>query len=244
MTHEDVRRALTAVKDPELQRSIVELGMVRDIVADDRARRRHHRPHDRGLPAAQPDPRGRGAGSCGDRRRPHRRGEARRHVVRRAGRAGGAPQRPPRAHADASSAPARRRAPSPIASGKGGVGKSTVTVEPRRRAGRPGARRRAHRRRCLRAHHPADDGAAGRASGDARGQDDPARGPWREGRLHGLLPARQRARGLARAHAGPRHRAVPRRRPLGQPRLPAHRPPARDRRHRPHGRADDPRRRA
>ena len=36
MTHEDVRRALTAVPDPELQRSIVELGMVRDIVADER----------------------------------------------------------------------------------------------------------------------------------------------------------------------------------------------------------------
>ena len=35
MTHEDVRRALATVQDPELQRSIVELGMVRDIVADD-----------------------------------------------------------------------------------------------------------------------------------------------------------------------------------------------------------------
>ena len=34
MTQEDVRRALAAVKDPELRRSIVELGMVRDIVAD------------------------------------------------------------------------------------------------------------------------------------------------------------------------------------------------------------------
>ena len=34
MTQEDVLRALTAVQDPELQRSIVELGMVRDIVAD------------------------------------------------------------------------------------------------------------------------------------------------------------------------------------------------------------------
>jgi len=34
LTSEDVRRALTAVNDPELQRSIVELGMVRDIVAD------------------------------------------------------------------------------------------------------------------------------------------------------------------------------------------------------------------
>ena len=34
MTEEDVRRALSAVKDPELQRDIVALGMVRDIVAD------------------------------------------------------------------------------------------------------------------------------------------------------------------------------------------------------------------
>jgi ATP-binding protein involved in chromosome partitioning len=36
VTQEDVRQALAAVNDPELQRSIVELGMVRDIVADDR----------------------------------------------------------------------------------------------------------------------------------------------------------------------------------------------------------------
>ena len=35
MTHDDVRRALAAVQDPELQRNIVELGMVRDIVDDD-----------------------------------------------------------------------------------------------------------------------------------------------------------------------------------------------------------------
>jgi ATP-binding protein involved in chromosome partitioning len=35
VTHEDVRRALATVQDPELQRSIVELDMVRDIVADD-----------------------------------------------------------------------------------------------------------------------------------------------------------------------------------------------------------------
>lgn len=35
MTHEDIRQALSSVIDPELQRNIVELGMVRDIVADD-----------------------------------------------------------------------------------------------------------------------------------------------------------------------------------------------------------------
>jgi len=35
VTHEDVRRALSAVQDPELRRSVVELDMVRDIVVDD-----------------------------------------------------------------------------------------------------------------------------------------------------------------------------------------------------------------
>ena len=35
MTPEDVRKALSAVQDPELHKNIVELGMVRDIVADD-----------------------------------------------------------------------------------------------------------------------------------------------------------------------------------------------------------------
>ena len=35
MTHEDVRRALATVQDPELRRSIVDLDMVRDLVVDD-----------------------------------------------------------------------------------------------------------------------------------------------------------------------------------------------------------------
>ena len=36
MTHEDVLRALSSVKDPELQRDVVDLGMVRDVVLDDK----------------------------------------------------------------------------------------------------------------------------------------------------------------------------------------------------------------
>jgi ATP-binding protein involved in chromosome partitioning len=36
VTHEDVLRALSSVQDPELQRDVVELGMVRDIVVDER----------------------------------------------------------------------------------------------------------------------------------------------------------------------------------------------------------------
>jgi ATP-binding protein involved in chromosome partitioning len=35
VTHDDVLAALAAVQDPELRRSIVDLGMVRDVVADD-----------------------------------------------------------------------------------------------------------------------------------------------------------------------------------------------------------------
>jgi ATP-binding protein involved in chromosome partitioning len=35
VTHEDVLRALSSVKDPELQRDVVDLGMVRDIVLDE-----------------------------------------------------------------------------------------------------------------------------------------------------------------------------------------------------------------
>jgi ATP-binding protein involved in chromosome partitioning len=35
VTHEDVLRALSRVKDPELQRDVVDLGMVKDIVLDD-----------------------------------------------------------------------------------------------------------------------------------------------------------------------------------------------------------------
>ena len=36
MTHEDVLKALSGVKDPELQRDIVDLGMVKDVVLDER----------------------------------------------------------------------------------------------------------------------------------------------------------------------------------------------------------------
>ena len=47
MNNDDVLAALATVQDPELQRSVVDLGMVRDIeIADDRlvgAPRAHHR---------------------------------------------------------------------------------------------------------------------------------------------------------------------------------------------------------
>ena len=60
--------------------------------------------------------------------------------------------------------------------------------------------------------------------------DPAARGPRREGHLDGVLRARGHAGDLARSDAAQGDRAVPRRRVLGRPRLPAVRPAAGHRR--------------
>ena len=112
-----------------------------------------------------------------------------------------------------------------VASGKGGVGKSSVTVNLGGRAGRPGPVGRRRRRRHLRAlraaharrHRPADPG---------RGHDHAAAGARREGHLDRNVHRRQRRGGLARADAAPGAAAVPGRRVLGRPRRAAARPAA------------------
>ena len=139
-------------------------------------RRRHDRPHDRRLPSAQPDPRRRRAGPGRHRRGPHGRGEARRHVVRRARRAGrqAPPARPARPvalrtrlqdthHRDRQRQGRRRQ--------------EHRHREPRHRARGTGSRRRPHRRRCLRPDRPPHDGPPGRAAGDPPGQDGARRRP-------------------------------------------------------------------
>ena len=116
-----------------------------------------------------------------------------------------------------------------VASGKGGVGKSSVDGEPRMRARGRGGERRDPRCRRLGLQRAADDRRRGQARRVQR-HDHAARVPRREGDLDGLLRSGGDAGDLARTDAAQGDRAVPRRRLLGRPRLPALRPPAGNRR--------------
>ena len=111
-----------------------------------------------------------------------------------------------------------------VASGKGGVGKSSVTVNLAGALAKTGRRRRPRRRR-LGLQRPAD-ARCGRQAGRVQRHDPAARGPRREGDLDGVLRARGDAGDLARPDAAQGDRAVPGRRLLGRPRLPALRPAA------------------
>ena len=119
-----------------------------------------------------------------------------------------------------------------IASGKGGVGKSSVTVNLAAALAAHGQRRRCARRRHLGLLGPAaarhlrsDGGEAGRRVGQA--QDHPQRAQGRRRHAQDRVDRFPGRRGdgadVARADAHQGGRAVPARRPLGRPRLPAHR---------------------
>ena len=118
-----------------------------------------------------------------------------------------------------------------VASGKGGVGKSSVTVN--LAASLAGARpvgrrdRRGHLR-ALGAPHARHD----RPADPGRGHDHAAAGARREGHLDRHVHRRQRRGRLARPDAAPCAAAVPGRRLLGRPRRAPARPAAGHRRHR------------
>ena len=116
-----------------------------------------------------------------------------------------------------------------IASGKGGVGKSSVTVNLAVALAAEGSEGGRARRRRLGVQRAPHDGRH-RQAGRLQRHDPAARGPRREGDLDGLLRARGDPRDLARPDAAQGDRAVPGRRLLGRPRLPAVRPAARHRR--------------
>ncbi len=118
-----------------------------------------------------------------------------------------------------------------IGSGKGGVGKSTLTANlaaalDRRRQARGDPRRR--RLGLLDPAHvrPRRDAPAGLG----RAQDHPARGPRREGHVDRLLRRGGRRGRVARADAAQGAHPVPAGRRLGRARLPARRPTAGHRR--------------
>ena len=242
VTADQVIDALRPVEDPELHRSIVDLGMVRDVdVRPRRDGRRAGRAHRRRLPAAQRDPEPRRARPCGaldgvDGRR------ARLHGDDRPGARGAAPssstatRRPPPGHGHAHghaegraipfAEPGSKTRPLLIASGKGGVGKSTVTTNLAVALAQQG-----HSVGVV------DADVYGFSIPRMLGADRdpvvidqmliPPEAVRRALHLDGLLRARGPGRDLAGSDAAQGARAVPHRRLLGRPRLPARRHAAR-----------------
>ena len=115
-----------------------------------------------------------------------------------------------------------------VASGKGGVGKSTVSVNLAAALARDGASVGPPRCGHHRSEHPDDARRRGAAEGHGGREDPAARAPRRQGHLDRVLRARGPAHRVARPARRRRDPAVPPRRGLGRAGLPRHRPAARD----------------
>ena len=244
-TPEQVTTALGGVNDPEIGRPITELGMVKSVsVGADGAGRRRRLP-DRGrLPDARHD---------------HLPGHHRGRRPARGHRRPGRPRRDVRGAAPGDADPAARRQgragdpvrPADVADPRlrGGErqGRRRQVLghgEPGGGAGGLGLQGRPDRRRRLRALGAAD-ARRHRASHQGREDDHASVVARREGDLDGHVQAAgQPADRVARADAGQGDAAVPGRRVLGRPRLPAARPAAGDRRRGDLARADAAERRA
>ena len=119
-----------------------------------------------------------------------------------------------------------------VASGKGGVGKSTVAANLALAWAKQGARVGHARCRHLRpepAHHAGPHGPAARVAG--RQAHQAAHGAWAGGHVHRLSHRSRAAHGLARPHGHAGADPAARRHRLGRPRLPRDRHAAGHRRH-------------
>ena len=227
-TNDQVTDALRAVIDPELRRSIVDLGMVRSIDVRESGKvevvvslttpgcpiRSHFQQAVAANVAALDGVTEVGVGFdvLSD--------EEKGRLQEALGRPGGLPE----------GALAAVKNVICIASGKGGVGKSTMTANLAAALQAEGQTTGRARRRRLRLLDPAHAGRRPAARRQRRAQDHPPHRPGGDqGDVDRLLPRAQRCRRLARTDAAQGDPAVPRGRRLGGARLPASRPPARHR---------------
>ena len=247
VTSEQVVDALRPVQDPELHRSIVDLGMVRETstVGPDGVSPCWSPSPSPAARCATRSPAGSTArsprcpASRGDRPRLHR--DDRPGAAKSCASGSTATRPPPPGTARPTATPrvGPSRSPKPgsktrpllIASGKGGVGKSSVTTNLAVALAAARALRRRRRRRRLRLLHPAHARHRPRPGGD-RPDAPAARDMGRALHLDRLLRPRRPGGHLARPDAAQGARAVPHRRVLGRPGLPARRHAAGHRRHR------------
>ena len=236
MQPETCGRPWPAVEEPELRRSIVELGMVQGVAVDGAPRSwwrwRPRCPGDASRAELTPADRraavGQVPGRRPGRRRPPRHGRRRARGARpppqgrRAANplqvvdAAAAQQPPPRVNPFTDT----RTRVLAVASGKGGVGKSSVTtnlVDRARRSGVTGVA--AVDADVWGFSMPRMLGISAPPGLDRR-RHRPARGQRRAPHLDGLLRPRGPGRDLARPDAAQGARAVPHRRLLGRARLP------------------------
>ncbi len=246
VTTDQVLETLRPVEDPELHRSIVDLGMVRDIkVGPDGRGRGARRAHRRGVPAAQRDHQPRDRCGAGPARRRRRRSRLHRHDRPGARGPAHAPPWRSRRLGRPRSGPRSRRGPQdplrreqlahPAAAHLLRQGRRRQELGHHQPGGGPrpaGPLGRRRRRRRLRLLHPSHARHRPRPGRDRQHAAAP-RAVGRAVHLHRLLRARGPGRHLARSHAAQGPRAVPHRRVLGRARLPARRHATRHRRHRP-----------
>ena len=229
-SREQILKALEAVIDPELRQSIVELGMVRSIdVRDDASVAVMVSLTTPGCPirshfqtAVAKAVTGLGGVSRVDVSFDVLTDTEKGALQRKLGRSGGLPEG---ALAQVSNVVC-------VGSGKGGVGKSTITANLAAALAAEGKQGRRAGRRRVGLLDPAHVRRRRPAPGLARAQDPAAGGPRREGHVDRLLRRGGRGRRLARADAAQGADPVPRGRRLGRAGLPARGPAAGHRRRR------------